>query len=200
MTPQEWAKLARKYQGKINRDQGAFFERMIEQACDYYRTRDIADIEKTPEPMQPIKDLGGGKFIAHYTGAAQADYKGFLMGGRAVNFEAKYTNTGRMGQDRVTPDQTDCLERAYQYGAHAFVLCSFGAVAFYRVPWVVWRNMKANFGHKYITHREAAPFEVRIGGPGVPLFLEKLEEGPDVIAAGWNGTSVCADNWTNRRA
>lgn len=175
MTPQERAKLARKYQGKVNRAQGAFFERMIEQACDYYRAREIADIEKTPEPMQPTKDLGGGKFIAHYTGTAQADYKGFLMGGRSVNFEAKYTDTGRMTQDRVTPDQAERLERAHRYGAMAFVLCSFGAVAFYRVPWEVWRDMKAHFGHKYITPQEATPFEVRIGGPGVPLFLAEME-------------------------
>ncbi len=176
MTPQERAKLARKYQGKVNRAQGAFFERMIEQACDYYRSRGIADIEKTPEPMQPTRDLGGGKFIAHYTGMAQADYKGFLMGGRAVNFEAKYTDTGRMAQDRVMPQQVERLERAHRYGALAFVLCSFGSVAFYRIPWEVWRNMKAHFGHKYITPQEATPFEVRIGGPGVPMFLEKLEE------------------------
>lgn len=176
MTPQERAKLARKYQGKVNRAQGAFFERMIEQACDYYRSRGIADIEKTPEPMQPTRDLGGGKFIAHYTGMAQADYKGFLMGGRAVNFEAKYTDTGRMAQDRVMPQQVERLERAHRYGTLAFVLCSFGSVAFYRIPWEVWRNMKAHFGHKYITPQEATPFEVRIGGPGVPMFLEKLEE------------------------
>lgn len=176
MTPQERAKLARKYQGKVNRAQGAFFERMIEQACDYYRSRGIADIEKTPEPMQPTRDLGGGKFIAHYTGMAQADYKGFLMGGRAVNFEAKYTDTGRMAQDRVMPQQVERLERAHRYGDLAFVLCSFGSVAFYRIPWEVWRNMKAHFGHKYITPQEATPFEVRIGGPGVPMFLEKLEE------------------------
>ena len=175
MTPQERAKLARRVQGKRNRAQGAFFERMIEQACEYYRAREIADIEKTPEPMQPTKDLGNGHFIAHYTGTAQADYKGFLMGGRAVNFEAKYTDTGRMTQDRVTADQAKRLERAHRYGAHAFVLCSFGAVAFYRVPWEVWRDMKTHFGHKYITPQEAAPYEVRIGGPGVPLFLERLE-------------------------
>lgn len=149
---------------------------MIGQACDYYRAHGIADIEKTPEPMQPTKDLGGGKFVAHYTGAAQADYKGFLMGGRAINFEAKYTDTGELKQSKVTENQTERLERAHQYGAVVFVLCSFGAAAFYRVPWEVWRDMKAHFGHKYITPREAAPFEVRIGGPGVPLFLEKLED------------------------
>ena len=114
--------------------------------------------------------------ISIYTSAAQADFKGFLTGGRAVNFEAKYTDTGKMAQDRVTKDQAERLERAHQYGAYAFVLCSFGAVSFYRIPWAIWRDLKAHYGHKYITPQEAAPFQVHIGGPGVLLFLEGLEE------------------------
>lgn len=178
MTPSERAKAALRYQNRKNRAQGAFFEQMINGACDFYRSRQIADIEKTPEPMQPTKDLGGGKFIAHYTSTAQADYKGFLFGGRAVNFEAKYTDVEKMTQDRVTADQTERLERAHQFGAVAFVLCSFGSVGFYRVPWTVWRDMKGQFGHKYITPQEAAPYEVRIGGPGVLLFLEGFEDRP----------------------
>ena len=96
MTPSERAKAALRYQNRKNRAQGAFFEQMINGACDFYRSRQIADIEKTPEPMRPIKDLGGGKFIAHYTKAAQADFKGFLFGGQTVMFEAKHTDTGRM--------------------------------------------------------------------------------------------------------
>ena len=63
---------ALRYQNRKNRAQGSLFEQMIN-ACDFYRSRQIADIEKTPEPMQPTKDLGGGKFIAHYTSTALAD-------------------------------------------------------------------------------------------------------------------------------
>ena len=166
---------AQQYQNAVNNAQGHSFEDYIKRACALYAQQGRAEIEKTPEPMQPIKDLGGGKFIAHYTSTAQADFKGFLMGGVAVNFEAKYTDTGKMAQDRVTEDQAERLERANQYGAHAFVLCSFGAIGFYRVPWTVWRDLKAHFGHKYITPQEAERFKVRIGGPGVLLFLEGLE-------------------------
>ena len=90
-------------------------------------------------------------------------------------FEAKHTDTGRMEQDRVTPDQAERLERAVEYGALAFVLCSFGYAGFYRIPWTVWRDMKGIFGHKYITPEEAARFEVRIGGPGVLLFLGEAD-------------------------
>jgi recombination protein U len=175
MTNREQEALRRSYRGKVSRCQGAFFEQMISAACNLYRERQIADIEKTPEPMQPTKDLGGGKFIAHYTGKGQADYKGFLWGGRAVNFEAKYTDSGKMMQDRVTKDQAERLERAQQYGGVAFVLCSFGSVAFYRIPWVVWRDMKGNFGRKYIMPADVEQYRVKIGAPGVPLFLEGLE-------------------------
>ena len=28
-------------------------------------------------------------------------------------------------------------------------------------------------------------------------ILEKLAQDPDIIAVGWNGTSVCAENWAN---
>lgn len=175
MTNREQEALRRSYRGKVSRCQGAFFEQMISAACNLYRERQIADIEKTPEPMQPTKDLGGGKFIAHYTGKGQADYKGFLWGGRAVNFEAKYTDSGKMMQDRVTKDQAERLERAQQYGGVAFVLCSFGSVAFYRIPWVVWRDMKGNFGRKYIMPADVEQYRVKIGAPGMPLFLEGLE-------------------------
>ena len=105
---------------------------------------------------------------------AQRRFQGKLN--KAQGFEAKYTDTGKRAQDRVTEDQAERLERAHQYGAHAFVLCSFGAIGFYRVPWTVWRDLKAHFGHKYITPQEAERFKVRIGGPGVLLFLEGLEE------------------------
>ena len=90
-------------------------------------------------------------------------------------FEAKHTDTGRMEQDRVTPDQAERLERAREYGAISFVLCSFGYAGFYRIPWTVWRDMKEIFGHKYITPQEVARFEVRVGGPGVLLFLREAE-------------------------
>ena len=107
---------------------------------------------------------------------AQADFKGFLRGGLAVNFEAKHTDTPRMEQDRVTQEQADRLERAFRYGAAAFVVCSFSGQDFFRVPWEVWRSMKALYGHKYITVQEAEPFRITFGGPGVLLFLEGLEE------------------------
>lgn len=113
MTKTEKALLLRR-QNQLNRHRGAQFEDLIRAACDYYRGRGVADIEKTPEEMKPIKNMGKGHFVAVYVKKAQADFKGFLRGGLAVNFEAKHTDTPRMEQDRVTPEQADRLERALQ--------------------------------------------------------------------------------------
>ena len=168
--------LAARYRNKLNRHQGKDFESLIEAACCYYRDRDVADIEKTPEAMKTLRNLGNGQFVAVYTKKAQADFKGFLMGGAAVCFEAKHTDTGRMDQDRVTPDQAERLERCHSYGGHAFVPCSFSGLDFFRVPWSTWRGMKNLFGHKYITPQDVERCRVRIGGPGVLLFLEGMEE------------------------
>ena len=113
MTKTEKALLLRR-QNQLNRHRGAQFEDLIRAACDYYRGRGVADIEKTPEEMKPIKNMGKGHFVAVYVKKAQADFRGFLRGGLAVNFEAKHTDTPRMEQDRVTPEQADRLERAFR--------------------------------------------------------------------------------------
>ena len=153
------------------------FEEIIEAGCDYYRSTGRADIEKTPEPMKPIQQLGNGRFVAVYTKAAQTDFKGTLAGGRSIVFEAKHTDTGEMAASRVEEHQAERLERAYKLGAVAFVLCSFGPLDIFRVPWSLWRTMKEKFGHKYITPREAEPFRVRYNGVGALQFLENMEEG-----------------------
>ena len=78
-------------QGARNRASGAFFEDAILRVCRHYWLSGQAAIDKTPEPMQPIKDLGGGRFVAHYAKKAQPDFQGNLQGGRSVCFEAKHT-------------------------------------------------------------------------------------------------------------
>ncbi|RGB94308.1 hypothetical protein DWZ04_13525 [Faecalibacterium prausnitzii] len=56
----------------------------------------------------------------------------------------------------------------------AFVLCSFGANAYYRVPWLVWCDMKNLFGRKYVTQDDLKAYRVRFAAPGVLLFLEGM--------------------------
>ena len=125
-----------------------------------------------------MKPLGGadrsGRFLACYTKQAQPDYKGILDGGTAVTFEAKHTNSGKMGLDRVSSTQAACLSRTTLLGGVAFVLCSFGANAYYRVPWLVWCDMKNLFGRKYVTQDDLKAYRVRFAAPGVLLFLEGM--------------------------
>lgn len=168
-------KVDQRFQNAQNRARGAWFEKLIDSGCVYYRTQGIADIEKTPEPMKVLRPMGQGRFLAAYTAAAQADYKGLLTGGRAVYFEAKSTDTDRMLQSRVTPNQAERLQRAYQMGALVFVLCEIRD-RYYRIPWEHWCRMKEKFGHKYLTQEDADKHDwtIRIGPSAALLFLEGI--------------------------
>ena len=79
----------RRYLGMLSRAQGQHFEERIDYSLAYYRSAGLAVIEKTPEPMRPIKSLGNGRFVAHYAKAAQPDYKGVLKELRRFRFQPK---------------------------------------------------------------------------------------------------------------
>lgn len=163
----------RQYQGAVNKAMGRSFEDIIDAALAYYAQRGEAVVLKTPEPMRPTKDLGGGKFVAHYEKHAQPDYKGALKGGRAVVFEAKHTTTDRIEQSRVTQEQTSLLDKYDTMGAECFVLVGFSMRDFFRVPWAVWGEMKARWGRKYATIEDLEPFRVTTGRLGQLLILEE---------------------------
>ena len=155
------ASIRRSYTGARSRAEGAGFESIIDNACAYYRSIGLADIEKTPEPMRPIGSPDrAGRFLACYTKQAQPDYKGILKGGKAVNFEAKHTDSDRMTFDRVSDAQALRLSRTEALGGIAFVLCSFS-------------------GRKYITPADLAEYRIPFAAPGVLLFLEGVKEKKD---------------------
>ena len=165
-------KYAKSYQGMRNRAQGKLFEQRIDAALVHYDYLGLASVEKTPEPMRPIKRLTEGRFVAVFEKPAQPDYKGTLKGGRAVVFEAKHTSTGQMEQSRVTADQAKRLDRHQALGALCFVVAGFGQEDVFRVPWEVWRDMKAAFGRKYVTPKDLEEYRVCLGSSGVLLLLE----------------------------
>ena len=83
--------------GKQARVAGGYFENIISASCDYYLSRGLAKIEKTPEPMKPLGAKNRkGQFLACYTKQAQPDYGGTLKGGRSIYFEAKHTDDERI--------------------------------------------------------------------------------------------------------
>jgi len=160
--------------GARNRAAGRNFEEIIEAACQFYSDKGIAYILKTPEPMQPTKDLGNGKFIAHFAKKAQPDFKGTLAGGKTVAFEAKHTSTDRMLQSVVSDEQTKAFNLYTKMGAECFVLVSFDFRLFFKIPWAVWCKMKDLYGRKYITPEDIQQYRITYRN-GVLDFLRKEE-------------------------
>lgn len=167
----------RKIRGAQSRIVGEHFENLISASLLWYEQRGLACIEKTPENMKPLRPPNNqGQFLACYVKAAQPDFKGTLTGGRSVVFEAKHTDDDRIKYDRLTDEQVEKLTTHHALGAAAFVMVSFGLQAFYRVPWEVWRDMKATFGRKYIKQTELEPYRVQYMS-GVLKLLEGIELG-----------------------
>lgn len=164
------------YQGKRNRALGLQFEAIINEACEFYRSQDLAYIEKTPEPMRIIGVLNRklGIFKAVFEKVAQPDYKGTMQGGRAVVFEAKHTETDRIKQDAVTPAQLKALDLHEKMGAWCFVIVCLDNT-YYRVPWERWKTMKEDCGHKYMNAADLHPYTLGVW----PSHLRFLEETPD---------------------
>ena len=76
------ASIRRSYTGARSRAEGEGFEHIIDNACAYYRSIGLADIEKTPEPMGPIGSPDRAvRFIACYTKQAQPLYYAHLAAG-----------------------------------------------------------------------------------------------------------------------
>lgn len=109
----------RALQGARSRAQGGQLEERIEASCTRLAEAGRADISKTPEPMRPVSQPNKtGQFRAVYTKKAEPDFKGVMLGGRAVMFEAKSTGTGRLNKDRVLPEQAKKLDSYEALGAH----------------------------------------------------------------------------------
>lgn len=163
-----------------NRADGALFEQWIQTACDYYWSKGYACIEKTPEPMRPIRPYGErsrGQFIACYVKQAQPDFKGVLCDGTCIIFDAKHTEKDRIRQDVVTETQYRLFERYESMGAKCFVIVSIGLESFYRIPWSAWKQMGILFGHKYMAFgRELEEYKVPLRNCTI-LFLEGVELG-----------------------
>ena len=133
----------RQWQGAVSKARGRQFEEQIDAAFEYYRNQGSAIIEKTPEPMRPIKNLG-----------------------------AKFTSADRMEQSRVLQSQAEYLTH-YQYlGARCFIVAGFASNGVYRLPWDVWRNMKERFGRKYITESDLQEYRVLTAQNGALLLLD----------------------------
>lgn len=168
------ANIQRSQRGRQSRIVGEHFESVIAASLRWYEDKGVACIEKTPEPMKPLRAPNRqGQFLACYVKAGQPDFKGTLTGGRSVVFEAKHTDSDRIEYGRLTDEQVEKLSTHHKLGAAAFVLVSFGLQDFYRIPWEVWRDMKAIYGRKHIKQPELEPYRVQYIA-GVLKLLEGI--------------------------
>lgn len=161
--------------GKMNKANGEMFETWISNSCEEYRDSGIAFIEKTPEPFHITGKSQDGIVHGYYAQAAQPDYKGILYGGRGIMFEAKHTETGKINKKAVTERQAENLTVYYKFGAICFVIVSLGFESFYRVPWKVWMDMKALYGHQYMNEEELKPFQIKATINQIQ-FLDGIDE------------------------
>lgn len=148
--------------GKKAKSAGEHFEHRLDVSFAELARRGEGLVEKTPEPMRPIKALGGGRFVAVYEKHAQPDYKGTIAGGRTVLFEAKYCGADRIERSRVTAKQAEYLSKIENLGAAAFVLAGFSDGEVFRIPWSFFDGMELTFGHKHIKREELERWPWRV--------------------------------------
>lgn len=154
--------VQRSQRGLQSKRAGEHFENMIAASLGWYKDKGVAFIEKTPEPMRPLRPPNRqGQFLACYTKAGQPDFKGTLTG-------------DRIEYNRLTPEQLSSLAEHDRLGAAAFILVSVELQDFYRVPWGVWRDMRKLYGHKHMNKAELEPFRVQYIA-GVLKLLEGIE-------------------------
>ena len=170
------------YKGRKNKENGKLFEMVLEEACEKYREEKIAKISKTVEPFRIVGVISVQPKVYKCVEekAAEPDFKGLLNSGRSVAFEAKTTEKDRIEWGVVLEHQRQHLEEHHQMNGLAFVMVSFGLQRFFRIPWTVWRDMKAIYGRKYLKPDEIEEYEVPLvtyyGKPAV-LFLD-FEDAP----------------------
>ena len=138
--------VQRSQRGLQSKRAGEHFENMIAASLGWYKDKGVAFIEKTPEPMRPLRPSNRqGQFLACYI-----DY------------------------NRLTQEQLNSLAEHDRLGAAAFILVSVELQDFYRVPWGVWRDMRKLYGHKHMNKAELEPFRVQYIA-GVLKLLEGIE-------------------------
>ncbi|WP_050698684.1 Holliday junction resolvase RecU [Anaeromassilibacillus senegalensis] len=163
---------AKSWQGRVNRAQGGYFEDRIKNGCQKYRDQGRADVDKVPEPFHVIKRLSGLQFVGNFVGRAQPDFAGTLIGGRAIRFEAKHTDTSKMNKSEVKDHQAKALAGHYKMGAATGVCVGIKLQTFF-VPWAIWNDMERIFGRRYVTAQDLRQYEVQFDTKNnAVLFLD----------------------------
>lgn len=144
--------------GARSKATGGHFEMGLDNIFRILRELNIAHVQKTPEPMRVVQRTSKpGIFAAVFTQAAQPDYQGTLNGGQSVVLEAKFTDSDRITQDRISDMQAAELDKHESMGAIAAVLVCFSFDAYGLIPWQDWKNLKAILRRKYVKADDLEP-------------------------------------------
>ena len=153
---------ARVEAGRRNKINGKTAEILVKDACAIYEAKQLALIEKNPEPVHILKAMGdqGGLYIARFEKKAKPDFEGVLNTGQAIIFDLKSTVQDRIKASALSENQAAYLERYHTMGAASFVLVCMQFEDFYMIPWSDWKNMKALCGHMYMSRSELERYRV----------------------------------------
>jgi recombination protein U len=146
-----------------NNAQGHIFEDAITRACKLYAMQGKATVDKTPEPFRVLHKQRDGIFTGRFTALAQPDFQGTLNNGQSIVFEAKYTTTDRISRNVLTQEQQETLEAHHLMGAQTAVVCGIQS-DFFRIPWVIWRDMKQIYGRQYLQATDIEQYRIKFDG------------------------------------
>ena len=105
-------------------NRGMMSESIIEIACNQYRERNLAIINKVPTPIQ-VLSRQGNKITGFFKGKSTVDFEGTLKGGRSVAFDSKETRGKNLPFKNIHQHQIDYLQDVSKMNGIAFILVSF---------------------------------------------------------------------------
>ena len=121
-------------------NRGMPFETYIKYACDRYRHRKIAVIDKQNTAFIPIRDYRGKIINVKVEKKATVDYLGRYKS-IPTAIEAKHTATDTIRWDAVQEHQADYMDDfSGEPGTIGMVVVSFGLKRFFAIPWIFWKT------------------------------------------------------------
>jgi recombination protein U len=166
------------YSSRANR--GMALEKLIEIACNHYRIKRMARIDKRPTPTKNIR----GKIV--YAAKSTVDFDGTISGGRSVYFDAKSTRTETsFPLKNISEHQLEFCKEQEELGAAVFFLIEFATQhEFFYLPYKIaaqYIEEALEGGRKSIPYDDfkhsPAIYEIT-GAPGILLdFLKPIREG-----------------------
>ena len=120
-------------------NRGMGLEDFMEFACNIYKNKNIAVIDKQHTCFKPIRNFQGKIVNCKVEKKATVDYLGRYKN-IPIAIEAKHTSTDSIRWDEVQPHQADYLDAfTEEPGTIGMVVISIGMKRFFAIPWQAYR-------------------------------------------------------------